>query len=175
MLCPLSYPKSSPVPHGGCCTDWKMLSQWKETFSLLGCDISDNTLKAVSLLRRNRMVYSFLSPFIALSPREGEEKGKLSNAGPFHPGPSVLQCLLAPTPPPRPPRPYTDGLEVRATLGHQGAWKPLQTKQIHFKSPLQPEHFILVKSLLLHHSMQNQHNLSSGREGCRLQPVFFFG
>ena len=57
---------------------------------------------------------------------------------------------------------------------HQGAWKLLQTKQIHFKSPLQPEHFILVKSLSCPNSLTAKTNIIYLLEGRVQTSAWFF-
>ena len=155
-----------------------MLSQWKEAFSLLGCDISDNpTKRGFPSEKKQDGLFLPISTYSFVPKRRERRKASLAMAGTLSP-----RAICAPKssgtatcPPTHPaPRPRWMAWKWVATLGHQGAWKLLQTKQIHFKSPLQPEHFILVKSLSCPNSLTAKTNIIYLLEGRVQTSAWFF-
>ena len=146
-------------------------SEEVEAFFLLGCDISDNPAKSY-LPFEKKQDGLFLPASVS---KTGERVGagaKLPVVGPFY----LCSKSLGLTP----GHAGQPGGEWRSQE-IKGVWELLQTEKIYFKSPLQPEHFILVKSLSCPNSLTAETNIIYLLEGrvqtsaCFFFFFFFFG
>lgn len=133
-----------------------MLNQWKSSSSLLRSDSLDNTTK-ISLPPDKTQDGLFLPVSTHSSAPKGGKRRE--GSGPFHPDPPMFQVFRGS------PWATWEGLQVssapRLDRGRLG------TKQIYFKSSLQPRKFYSSEISLLPQftRCKNQHNLSSGRKG----------
>ena len=157
-----------------------MLSQWKEAFSLLECDISDNPTKSCFPSEKKQDgLFLPISTYSFVPKRRERRKASLAMAGTLSP-----RAICAPkssgtaTSPYHLPCPQAtlDGLEVS---GNPTTSRGLETSA-NKADPLQvtssartfysSEIFLLPQFT----HCKNQHNLSSGRKGADFSLVFFF-